>query len=227
MRVDPRTVLALVGVLGLLLTGLAMILWWTRRSYPGFGLWATAGVLAMLSLYLIFRGPNTPDSIRRLGANATLVLATVLYIGGARRVRGRPPGSGLVYATGVLTVFGYAFFLHVMRSANARAALMSTFIGVVLLVAARTLLRRHPNGRSFGLWLTASLFALCGATNLVRAVYDLFGPPNRGLFVSRVQGALDYGARRSRDYIPSTAVCQVPPTPSPVVSPGLVSFIQR
>ena len=96
MRVDPRTVLALVGVLGLLFTGLATILWWTRRTYPGFGSWAIAGVLAMLSLYLIFRGPSTPDLISRMGANATLVVATVLYIDGARRFRGRPAGGGLV-----------------------------------------------------------------------------------------------------------------------------------
>jgi len=193
VRIDPRTVLALVGGLGLLCTGLATILWWTRRTYPGFGSWATAGVLAVLSLFLLFLGPNTPDLIRRLGANATLVAATVLYIGGARLFRGRPAGGGLVYGGAVLTVGVYTFFLYIVPSTNARAVAMSTFIGVVLLAAARTLLDRRPNGHSFGLWLTAGLFALCGATHLVRAVYSWVGPAFSALFLSGVQGALDYG----------------------------------
>ena len=193
MTIDPRTVIASVGVLGLLFTGLATILWWTRRTYPGFGLWATAGVLAVLSLFLLSLGPNAPDSIKRLGANATLVVATVLYGGGARRFRGRPAGSGLLYAGGVLTVALYAFFLYVVPSEPSRAALMSTFMGVVLLAAARTLFHRRLNAHSFGLWLTTGLFALCGATHLVRAVATWVGPPRTALFLPGVQGALDYG----------------------------------
>jgi len=195
MRIDPRTLIASVGVLGLLCTGLATILWWTRRTYPGFGSWATAGVLAVVSLYLLPPSPNTPDSIRRMAANAIIVVATVLYGDGARRFRGRPAGNRLAYIGGALTVVGYAFFLYVVPNANSRAALMSTFMGVVLVVAARTLLHRRPNAHSFGLWLTAGLFALCGATHLVRAVSNWFGPPRNGLFFSSgVQGALDYGA---------------------------------
>jgi PAS domain S-box-containing protein len=185
-------VIALVGVVGLLFTGLATILWRTRRMYPGFGLWATAGVLAVLSLYLMTLGPNTPDAIRRMGGNITLVVATVLYADGARRFRGRPTGRGFVYGGGALTLVAYAFFLYVVPRANSRAAVISTFMGVVLLVAARALLDRRPNAPSFGLWLTAGLFALCGATHLVRAVYTWFGPPIMGLFLSGVQGALDY-----------------------------------
>ena len=185
MTIDPRTVIASVGVLGLLFTGLATILWWTRRTYPGFGLWATAGVLAVLSLFLLSLGPNAPDSISRMGANATLVVATVLYASGARRFRGHPAGSGLLYAGGVLTVAAYAFFLYVVPSGNSRAALMSTFMGVVLLVAARTLFHRRLNAHSFGLWLTTGLFALCGATHLVRAVATWVGPPRTALFLPR------------------------------------------
>src|SRR5262249_6369525 len=37
-------------------------------------------------------------------------------------------------------------------------------------------------------------FAVCGSTNLARAVYNWFGPLNSGLFLPGVQGALDYGA---------------------------------
>jgi hypothetical protein len=166
MRIDPRTVIAVVGLLGLLFTGLATVLWWTRRTFPGFGLWATAGVLAVLSLYLLSLGPYTPDLIKRMGANTTLVVATVLSGDGARRFRGRPTGSGFVYAGAALTVAGYAFFLDIVPSTNARAALMSTFMGVVLLVAARTLLHRRSDAPSFGLWLTAGLFGLCGARRI-------------------------------------------------------------
>jgi PAS domain S-box-containing protein len=193
MKLDPKTVMILMGVLGLLLTGLATLLWWTRRSYPGFGHWATAGPLAALSLYLMDLRPKAPELVSMIGANALLAFATVLYVEGARRIRGRPSGSGLVYAGGVLTMSGYAFFLYVDRNANARAALMSAFMGGVLLLAARTLSRRGPDAPSFGLWLTASMFALCGTTHLIRAAYNYLGPHNAGLFLSGVQGALDYG----------------------------------
>jgi PAS domain S-box-containing protein len=193
MHVAPSTVMTLLGVLGLLVTGLATLLWWTRRSYPGFGRWATAGPLAALSLFLLRLRPNVPDWVSMVGANAVLVFASVLYVEGARQLRGRPPRSGLVHAGGVLTVASYAFFFYVVRSANGRAAVMSAFMGVVLLLAAITLLRPIHAARSFGLWLTAGLFALCGAIHLVRAMYCSLGPPLTGLFLSGVQGALDFG----------------------------------
>jgi hypothetical protein len=193
MHVHTSTVMTLLGVLGLLLTGLATLLWWTRRSYPGFGRWATAGPLAALSLFLMSLRPNAPDWVSMVGANAVLAFASVLYVEGARQLRGRPPRSALVHAGSVLAVVSNAFFVYVVRSANARAAVMSAFMGGVLLLAAITLLRRIRAARSFGLWLTAGLFALCGVTHLVRAVYCSLGPPITGLFLSGVQGALDFG----------------------------------
>ena len=191
MRLDPRTVLTLLGVFGLMFTGLATLLWWTRRSYPGFGRWATAGPLLALSLPVMNLRPNAPDWISMVGANAVTAFASILYLEGAREVRGHPPRRLRDYAAALVTIGGYAFFVYGVRSGNGRAVVMSTFMGIVLLLAAGTLWKTEPERHTLGLWLTASMFALGGTTQLGRAVYMAFGPPWKGLFSPGIQGALD------------------------------------
>jgi len=190
MGLDPRTVVTIFGVIWLLFTTLAMAVSWTRRGYRGFGRWAAAGLALMLSFFLLSLRPAAPDWLSMVCANAVLVLGVILYFEGAREFRGLPPRLWLTYAGGLLAVGGVAFFLYVVPSLNARAALMSAFLAVVLLLTSLTLLRGIPSAHTFGLRLTGSLFALCAATNLARAVYCSFAAPLTDLLtLSGVSGA--------------------------------------
>jgi len=194
MSVDPRTVVTTMSVMGLVFTGLATTVWWTRRTYPGYGRWTIAGPLLALSLFLANLRPTAPDWLSIPGANAVMAFASILYFEGARQFRGLPPRRGIMYAGGVVAIGVLAFFLYVVPSLNARAAAMSAFLAVVLLCSSITLLKGVPPTHRLGLRLTGTMFALSAATNLARAVYCAIGPRMSDLFtLAGINGAFFLG----------------------------------
>ena len=96
MQFDPRTAIATMGVLALVYTGLATIVQWTGRPYSGYRRWLCAGLLTVLSLFLLSMRPNLPDWVAIIIANSVLVLASILHFEGAHEFRGLPPRRWLV-----------------------------------------------------------------------------------------------------------------------------------
>jgi PAS domain S-box-containing protein len=177
MQLELRTMLILVGVQGLVPIGLATGLWWTGRTFPGYGRWAWAGVLFVVTLFLLTTRPTAPDWLSMVVANAVGAFGALLYLEGAREFRGLLPHSWFASAGCVVTTAAVAFFVYVVPNQNGRAAVMSAFIGIVLLLASLTLLRGISEGPTLGLRVTGYLFALNGATHMIRAVYSALGPP--------------------------------------------------
>jgi PAS domain S-box-containing protein len=177
MQLDPQTMLIIVSVQGLVPIGLALGLWWTGRTYPGYGRWALAVSLRVMAMVLLSLGPTAPDWLSMVVANAVAAFASMLCLEGARKFRSLPAHSWFVYAGGVVTIGAVAFFVYVVPNQNGRSAVMSAFVGVVLIRAAMTLLQGVAAGPTLGQRLTGYLFALFGATNVIRAVYSAFGPP--------------------------------------------------
>src|SRR5215471_1402446 len=184
MRFDPPTVMTAFGVMWLLLSVVSTAVWWTRRHrrHSGFGRWTLAGLVFLVALFLLTLGPNEPDWISMVCANALLALASILCLEGARDFRGRPHRRWPAYAAGLATIGGHAFFLYINPNLNARAVVMSGFLGVVLLLTGATLLRGIPPTHALGLRFTGGLFILCAATHLIRAAYQVFAPPLHDLF---------------------------------------------
>ena len=194
MQLDVRTLLTLVMSLVLVFDLLAIVFWWTWRAYPGYGRWTIAGLLLLLSLFLLSLQHTAPDWISIVIANALLVLASILYLEGACAFRGLPPPGWRVYAGGGVAVGAVAFFRYGVRNLNARALVISAFLGIILMLASIRLLRRIPPAHRFGLTLTGSTFALCAATLIARALYCYFGPPMSDFFtLSGIHGAFLLG----------------------------------
>ena len=181
---DPRSVVATFTVFWLMLSAIATAVWWTRRRYRGFGKWAAAGPALVLSLLLLALRPAAPEWVSMVLANAMLIVASILYFEGAREFQGLPTRRGAVSAAGVVTIAVLAFFLYVVPSLNARAFIMSAYVGGVLLLTSRTLVRRVPVAHRLGLRLTGTMFLLCAVTYLARAVYCVFGPALGDLFAT-------------------------------------------
>jgi PAS domain S-box-containing protein len=177
MQLELRTMLILVGVQGLVPIGLATGLWWTGRTYPGYSRWTLAGLLFVVTLCLLATRPTAPDWLSMVVANGVGAFGALLYLEGAREFRGLLPHSWFASAGCVVTTAAVALFVYVVPNQNGRAAVMSAFIGIVLLLASLTLLRRVPQGPTFGLRVTGYLFALNGTTHMIRAVYSALGPP--------------------------------------------------
>src|SRR5262249_22453360 len=164
MWLDPDTVAAIVGSLGLAFILLTIAVWRTRRRYSGYGRWTIAGPLLLLSLFLASLRPNAPQWLSVVAANAVLVLASILCLEGARQFCGLPPRRSFVYASGAAAIGCVAFFLYVVPDLNIRAIVMSMWLGLVLGCAAIVLLRGGIPTSTLGLRLTGGLFALTAAT---------------------------------------------------------------
>jgi PAS domain S-box-containing protein len=78
---------------------------------------------------------------------------------------------------GVVAIGAVTFFSYIVPNMNARAAVMSAFLGVILTLVSIRLLRGIPPAHRFGQAFTGSMFALCAATLLARAFYCYVGPP--------------------------------------------------
>jgi PAS domain S-box-containing protein len=190
MWLDPHTVAAVVGSLGLAFILLTIAVWRTRRRYSGYGRWTIAGPLLLVSLFLASLRPHAPQWVTIVAANAVLVLASILCLEGARQFRGLAPRRGLVYASGAAAIGGVEFFLYVVPDLNVRGMVMSIWLGLVLGRAAIVLLRGGIPAPTLGLRLTGGLFALTAATHIARAGYLLFAPEQQDLFdLSSINGA--------------------------------------
>jgi PAS domain S-box-containing protein len=184
MQFVPQTVMAAFIVMWLVCGTTAMGIWWTRRRYRGFGRWLMADLALFVSLFLLSLRPKAPDWVSMVSANAVLALGAILFFEGAREFRGLPPRVWPTYVGGLATMGILAYFLYGVPNLNARAAVMSTFLGVLFVFTGVTLLRDVRQISTFGLRLTGSLFLLGAVTQLVRAAYCAFGPPLNDVFAS-------------------------------------------
>src|SRR5262249_39357647 len=153
MWLDPHTVAAIVGSLGLAFILVTIAVWRIRRRYSGYGRWTIAGPLLLLSLFLASLRPNAPQWLTVVAANAAVVLASILCLEGARQFKGLAPRSAFVYASGGAAIGGLAFFLYIIPDLDSRAIVMSIWLGLVLGYAAMVLLRGGVP-TSLGLQLT-------------------------------------------------------------------------
>jgi hypothetical protein len=132
MRPDLRTAVTLFTWLAVLSAVLAMVMRWRRRTHPGYGRWTIGGVLLVLSLFLLSLRQVAPDLISIVVANSGIAVAAILYLEGAREFRGLIPRSRLAYTGGVAAIGAVVFYCYSVPSMNARAVVMSAFLGIVL-----------------------------------------------------------------------------------------------
>src|SRR6516162_8136776 len=144
MQLDPHTVVTTMVVMALVFTGLATLVLWTGRLYPGYRRWLWVGPLNVLSFFLLNLRPEAPDWVSIVVANAVLVLASILHFEGAYEFRGLPARRWLVYTGGVATIGGVAFFLYIVPNQNVRAAVISAFLAVVFMGGSIALLWPTP-----------------------------------------------------------------------------------
>ena len=187
MQLNLRTAITLIMWLSLGCTVLAMAIRWVRRTHPGHSRWTIAGLLLVLSLFLLSLR-TAPAWINSVSANSGIALAAILYLEGAREFRGLAPRSWLAYVGGVMAIGAVAFYGYIVPNMNARAVVMSAFLGVVFTLVSVRLFRGIPAPHGFGQVFTGSMFGLCAATLLARAFYCYFGPAMSDMKLSGVYG---------------------------------------
>jgi signal transduction histidine kinase len=160
--------------------------------YPGYGRWTAATLLVIAGLFLSSLRPLAPDWVSIVAANALIVISTVLYMEGAREFRGLAPRVWFVYPAGAAAIGAVAYFDYIVRSLNARVAVMSSFIAATLMLASVTLFKNLPSGRTLAVRLIGSLFCGTAIVLWARGLYFIVAPPARDVFALSGVNSLYY-----------------------------------
>jgi hypothetical protein len=166
--------LALIpGVIG-------VVLWKTRRNYPG--RWVVGNLLSALCLMLLSLRGKAPDFTSIVLANAAVVGADIAFLQGIRLFRGLRILIWPEWLWGALAISGVIWFRYVSNNINARMLVMGFALGAMGLVCAGTLLKEMPRNHRFGAALTGTVFFLGAILHLFRGIYVFAYAPITDMF---------------------------------------------
>jgi len=169
--------------IALVLSLLGAAIRWPRRTNPGFGRWAMANLLLVLSFPLLALRKIAPDWLSVVSANTFVTIAAILYLEGARQFRGLRPRVWPTYAAGGLAVLAIVYFDYLRPRVNARVIVISSLMGILGLLCSLTLLKETPDERKPGTGITAAAFAVSAVIIIGHAIYFAFAPASGSLFV--------------------------------------------
>lgn len=182
MQLDTRTVTLLGMAVALLFSVLGVMVARGRRTCPGFHYWTVANLCASLALLLIGFHGLIPDFFAIAIGNSLGMAAGLLVIEGARRFRGETrlwwPGP----AAALLTIVAICYFRYAVDELNTRVAILSLFLGIFGLVAAKQFFSAMRYGYRLSLGFTATVLALTGMVQLFRIFYARSQPPMTSLY---------------------------------------------
>jgi diguanylate cyclase (GGDEF)-like protein/PAS domain S-box-containing protein len=176
---DTKT-LIIAGLVVALAVSFSMVLvFWTRRTYPGFGYWLAGSVCRALSaaLFLLPRD-QFPPWLTIILANYLLFAELILYLRGTLIFRGQPVRVHWDVAGSLIFLVAFFWFTYVEPSRNARVGVGMFLIAIWSLRLCLALLtRRPPYFGSFDRW-QAGIWAVLTLFGLMRAIYvGILAPP--------------------------------------------------
>ncbi len=153
-----------------------------RHTCPGFVYWTYANLCASLALLLIGLSGLIPDFYAILGGNSLAIAGSTLILEGARRFRGETRRSWPIPVTGFLSLAIICYF-HYEDDLTTRIALLSLYLAIGGLIAAKLLISGMRPGFRLSLGFTGVVLALYSLTQFARAAYVVLHPPMTKLFV--------------------------------------------
>lgn len=167
-ELDPRTLIFIAGLLGLISTGMLFVL---RRSFPpsigGLGPWAAGCVAMLLASVLYGLTGKIPPLFSVVLASSLLVGGHMLGYVGFLQFSGRRANIRILLAMLCLVEAGVAWFTLVHDNFSMRAALV-TSTNTVLLFATSHVVFAH-NRRSLAGRFTGTVLAAIASISALRA----------------------------------------------------------
>jgi diguanylate cyclase (GGDEF)-like protein len=187
MHTETLIIAAVVVSLAINL-GMAIV-FWTRRTYPGFGYWLVGGVCrtAGAVLFLLPRD-EFPPWLTIVLPNYLLVLEALLYIRGTLTFRGRSVRIGAEIGVSLSFIALFVYFAYITPNVNARIVVISFYGAALSLWMIRVLLdRRRPAYFGSSDLLQAGVWGGLAAVSIVRAVSAwAYAPPITDLIAPAV-----------------------------------------
>jgi len=174
-----------MGALTSLMVSLhGLLMWQTRRTYPGFGRWTLGNLSLSLGLLFLCARGVVPDGVSVAGTNAGTFLAVLLFLEGTREFRGLPPRYWPATVLAGCSMLAQLYFLVGGNHVAARIVVASVCLGILELAMAATLLKGVLRCRKLPYWFTGSLFLANGIFNLTRGLVTCFRWGEVDLFAS-------------------------------------------
>lgn len=168
---DMKT-LIIAGLMVSVSIGLSLaIVFWTRRTYPGFGYWL-AGILCQTLAVILFLLPRDhfPPWLTIILANYLITLELLLIHRGTLLFQGKVVGWGGDVAITLSFITLFYYFTYLTPDLGARVLTVSVIHGAIQLWMVWVLLTHRPAFfGSIDRW-QAGIWALLGMSNLTRAV---------------------------------------------------------
>jgi diguanylate cyclase (GGDEF)-like protein len=169
LTVDLTSVSAILGII-------LFLIWRSRKTYPGFGLWTAGNALYAAGFMLIALRGMIPKVLSIVLPNILLLSAAVLFLEGVRCFRGI--SGRRIFSTSLVAfpVLLIAYFTFVTDDTGMRVIIFSVFYAVIAGLVAWELVRKAPSDLSFSLWFTGSLFAMHSLLMVSRAGFTFLNP---------------------------------------------------
>ena len=183
---DTKTLIIAATIVGAAACLILGIIFWTRRTYPGFGYWFAGSFCHMLAgIFFLLPREHFPPWLTIVLANFLLFFELVLYLRGTVLFRGEKLNSFWDISAALCLLTLLWWFTYIDPSINARIAAYSFFSVVWTVWLAYVLLRtRPPYFGSFDRWQAGFWMAL-SVVNLGRGIYvGLLSPILEGGYLS-------------------------------------------
>ncbi len=173
----------LVGMATAMLVSLLGILE-SRGSHacPGLGCWTLANLCASLSLLLVGLSGIIPDPVSIIGGNLLGIAGASLLFEGARRFNGATRFQWTTAAAGLLTLLTICYFGFIIENLSTRIALLSLYLGIFGILAARQLFTVIRPGYRLSLGYTACVLTLFSLAQFARILHTSLNPRMTALF---------------------------------------------
>ena len=179
-ELDARTLLTVGAGVALIPAVIGVVIWKTRRNYPG--RWALGNLLAALCLILLSLRGKVPDFVSIVLANAAAVGAAIAFLQGIRLFRGLRIFIWPEWLWGTLALAGVTWFRYVSNNISARILVMGFGLGIMGFACGGMLLKDMPRNRRFGAVVTGLVFVIGGVVHLFHGIYVFAYAPVRDMF---------------------------------------------
>lgn len=172
MHIDPFTLTVLNTITSLLMTtGLFALSRSHFNEIKGIRHWAAALLLISIGSGLMSLSGKVADFIPMVIGTSLLILATAVYYHALLLFKEIRKPVQWSYACVALGFIGNFYFVSIDFNLNAKIAVNSTVVAILMSTSAKLLLAKNPDPFSISHRLTGIFFALCGFIYAIRAIY--------------------------------------------------------
>jgi diguanylate cyclase (GGDEF)-like protein len=179
---DIHSLTVVLTVSSALLGVILFLIWRSRKTYPGFGLWTAGNALYAAGFMLMALRGMIPNILSIVLANLLVLSAAALFLEGVRFFRGVASRRIFSVSIVILQGLGIAYYTYVIDDLAVRIIIFSLFTAVINGLVARDLLYKAPQDLRFSFRFTGSLFAMHSLFLVFRTFSILLNPGPQDFF---------------------------------------------